>query len=582
MTRDPGIPSHERLAGELGLGWRDRGMVAADGVDVELARVAGIAALDESKCGFRIAISPSVSVLRATAAYDLRDRTDIVVMPVAAFRAMLREHVGAAIADRAAHDLERQHPGQSAAGGMSARQRIVCLAAVVLFGVLLFSHLQAALILLVLLTIPVFAALLVLRLGAVIEGWEPSVVPALPLPDAQLPTYTVLVPLHREAGILDQLLTALTALDYPPGRLDIKILVEHSDDATRGALATRRLPEHVEVVVAPPGAPQTKPRALNIGLLEARGSLLTIYDAEDRPDPRQLRLAANLFARHRPEVACLQGRLAIDNADDSLLTRMFALEYAALFDVINTGLIRASAPVLLGGTSNHFRTDVLRGIGGWDAWNVTEDADLSFRLLRSGYRISDLPSATLEEAPVTLKPWFNQRVRWMKGFFQTMVTHTRHPRTLISELGVRNALVLLSLCGGTLLSAWSYPLFLVATVVTLILQGLPQADTLAHAAIIGVWFTMFGGGLIALLAPVVLGALHRGLRDLLWFLPLLPIYCLLVSGAAFMAVVEYIRAPSRWNKTDHGLARTSRKARNASPAASPRMSDAQPEPASVS
>ncbi len=240
------------------------------------------------------------------------------------------------------------------------------------------------------------------------------------------------------------------------------------------------------------------------------------------------------------------------------LTRMFALEYAALFDVVNAGLMRTGLPVLLGGTSNHFRTTVLRQVGGWDAWNVTEDADLAFRLVRSGYRVADLPSDTLEEAPARLPMWFRQRVRWMKGFMQTLVTHTRSPRRLFGNGQTSQALVLLALCAGTLLSALSYPIFLIYAVVSLSLFGLPNPASAMEAAIIGVWSALAAGGLIAMMAPVVLGAVHRRLTDLIWWLPLLPIYCLLISSAAWVALVEYARAPSQWNKTDHGLAQTSR------------------------
>lgn len=554
----PSPAAEDILARELGLQRQDQGMVAAHNVPCELARVAGIVQLDEAQSGFRIAITPTKAVLAAFRRHDLRNRTDVVVMSPAAFGAMLDDRVGAVLAEQASLGLERQQPGFSAMTGMSRRQRIGGMMLVAVLFACLMAYPRAALLVLAILTIPVFATLLVLRLGAAIDGWWQEAPPALPAGDARLPVYTVLVPLHREAAVLEQLLKALLALDYPPDRLDIKILVEENDTATRQALALRILPAHVQVVVARRGLPQTKPRALNIGLMQARGTLLTIYDAEDRPDPRQLRLAANLFARHAPTVACLQGHLVIDNVDDSLLTRMFALEYAALFDVINTGLIRAGAPVLLGGTSNHFRTDALRHIGGWDAWNVTEDADLSFRLLRFGYRIADLPSATLEEAPVRLVPWFKQRTRWMKGFLQTCITHTRQPRRLVSELGWKNTLVLLSLCAGTLLSALIYPLFLLTTLAGLAIYGLPQATTLADAGMIGIWLTMFVGGLIVLLAPVTIGAMHRGIADLLWLAPLLPLYCLLVSAAAFMALVEYVHAPSQWNKTDHGLARTLR------------------------
>ncbi|MCX7325647.1 MAG: glycosyltransferase [Hyphomicrobiales bacterium] len=222
---------------------------------------------------------------------------------------------------------------------------------------------------------------------------------------------SVLVPLCREAAVAPQLVEALKLLDSPLQRLEIRFIVEEDDIATREALEATGLPAHMSVLAAPDGMPRTKPLALTIGLIKARGDLIAVFGAENRPDPRQLRLAANLIMRLPPEVACLQVRLVIDNCDDRFLARLFALEYAALFDVVNAGLIRTGLLNMLGGTSNPFRTAALHEIGGWDAWNVTKDADLAFRLARHGYGILDLPSDTLEEAPPDLPIWFRQRLR---------------------------------------------------------------------------------------------------------------------------------------------------------------------------
>ncbi len=406
---------------------------------------------------------------------------------------------------------------------------------------------------------PLFLALVWLRCSAVIEAWRPAEDMRLRLRDEELPVYTVLVALYREAKVAPELVAGLKALDYPPDRLDIKFIVERDDPDTRAALIAQDLPWWMEVIVAPDGQPRTKPRALNIGLMEARGTLLTIYDAEDCPDPRQLRLAANLFHNAETSLACLQARLVIDNADDSLLTRMFALEYAALFDVINVGLLRAGLPVLLGGTSNHFRVAALRQVGGWDAWNVTEDADLAFRLARAGYRCRDIPSVTYEEAPAKLGFWFRQRKRWLKGFLQTAITHTRAPRRLFAEAGPRNASVLLALCCGTLASALGFPLFLAATVVTLAFGGFPAAENWLSAFFAGLWVMLTIGGALAIFLPALAGARNRGLLDLVQWLPLKVVYLLLISAAAWSALVEYVRAPHRWNKTDHAGGRTSRR-----------------------
>ncbi len=464
------------LAGALGLAYRDAGLTLADGVDAPLAMAAGIAALSPACAPLRFAIAPTALSAELLSRNGVANRSDIALMPEAAYRAMLRRDGADSLAAHAAGALERRCPGQSARHGVSAGQRgLVALALCV--GALVFWFQPTAFgVLAAAATMPFFYLLVWLRCGAVVEMMARDGQPGQGAGRSALPVYTVLVPLHGEAAVVPQLVAALRALDYPPDRLDIKIIVEADDDATRAAIAAEPLPAHVECLVAPPGQPRTKPRALNIGLIEARGEFLTIYDAEDRPDPDQLRLAVARFRQLPERVACLQARLVIDNVDDGWLTRMFALEYAGLFDVVNAGLMRAGLPVLLGGTSNHFRTSVLRRLGGWDAWNVTEDADLAFRLQRHGYRMADLPSSTFEEAPAGFGPWFRQRVRWMKGFMQTTVTHTRDPGWLWRGPDRLAGLTLLTLCLGTILSALAYPLF-VGSVIVLWARGVGACAT---------------------------------------------------------------------------------------------------------
>ncbi len=545
------------LAGALGLAYRETGLTLADGVDAPMAMAAGIAALSPACAPLRFAIAPTALSAELLARNGAINRPDIALMPEADYRAMLRRDGAASLAAHAAGALERRCPGQCARQGLSAAQRgLVALALGV--GALAFLLEPTALgVLVAIATMPFFYLLVWLRCGAVAEMIGADGRSGRAPEPAELPVYTVLVPLYGEAKVVPQLVAALRALDYPADRLDIKIIVEADDDSTRAALAAELLPAHVECVVAPPGQPRTKPRALNIGLLEARGEFLTIYDAEDRPEPDQLRRAAADFRRLPERVACLQARLVIDNVDDGWLTRMFALEYAGLFDVVNAGLMRAGLPVLLGGTSNHFRTSVLRRIGGWDAWNVTEDADLAFRLLRHGYSMADLPSSTFEEAPAGFGPWFRQRVRWMKGFMQTTITHTRDPRWIWRGPERLSALTLLTLCFGTVMSALAYPLF-VAGVIALILSGPDVAMTLADAAWAGIWGCLIAAGFVAMILPPLVGAWRRGLGDIAHLTVLMPLYCLLISAATLAALVEHAVAPTRWNKTPHGLAQTSR------------------------
>jgi cellulose synthase/poly-beta-1,6-N-acetylglucosamine synthase-like glycosyltransferase len=305
----------------------------------------------------------------------------------------------------------------------------------------------------------------------------------------------------------------------------------------------------------PPGPPRTKPRALNLALLEARGTLFTIFDAEDIPDPQQLRMAATRFLRAPGDLACLQARLVIDHADEGLLPALFALEYAGLFEVLNPGLLRSGLPIMLGGTSNHFRTQALQAIGGWDAWNVTEDADLGLRLARAGYRMGDLPSNTREEAPLTLRVWLKQRSRWIKGYMQTLVTHSRAPLRLLREAGLPATLAFLSLCLGTVLTALAYPAFAVAAALAWREGSLFSPTNAFNSLTSTLALTVWIFGAIALFLPPAIGALRRGSPRLLLLLPLLPLYYGLVCIAAWMALHEYRARRFTWNKTTHGVAR---------------------------
>ncbi len=220
-----------------------------------------------------------------------------------------------------------------------------------------------------------------------------------PVFDRELPAYTVLVPLYREASVAADLVRHMQRIDYPASKLQVLLIVEADDCETRAALARHATAPLFEIVVVPPGGPRTKPKALTYALAFARGDLVVVFDAEDRPEPDQLRKAAAAF-RERPELGCVQARLTPDN-EGSWFARMFALEYAANFDVLLPALADWGAPMPLGGTSNHFPRALLEKVAAWDPYNVTEDADLGIRLARFGYCSTTIFSRTYEEAPVT-------------------------------------------------------------------------------------------------------------------------------------------------------------------------------------
>jgi hypothetical protein len=247
---------------------------------------------------------------------------------------------------------------------------------------------------------------------------SPPASPSHRTPEHMLPVYTVIVALYREAEAVDDLIKSLRALDYPSEKLDIKLVIEAYDRETWPALQRIRPGAPFEIIVAPQVGPRTKPKALNAALPFARGTFTVVFDAEDRPEPDQLRKAVDMFLMEGEDVACVQARLTIDNTNDGWLARLFTAEYAAQFDLFLPGLARMGLPLPLGGSSNHFRTDVLRSIGAWDAYNVTEDADLGMRLARFDYRSVVIDSTTYEEAPAYYVPWLRQRTRWFKGWMR--------------------------------------------------------------------------------------------------------------------------------------------------------------------
>jgi cellulose synthase/poly-beta-1,6-N-acetylglucosamine synthase-like glycosyltransferase len=371
------------------------------------------------------------------------------------------------------------------------------------------------------------------------------------LSDAELPIYSVMVALHREAEVLPQLVEALSKLDYPAARLDVKLVIEADDRQTSDALFKLALPAHFEIIRVPAAQPRTKPKALNYALAFARGEFVTIYDAEDMPDPRQLRQAAEVFAAAPSNTGCLQARLAFYNSNENWLTRQFGVEYATLFDLMLPLLAWVRMPVPLGGTSNHFRTQVLRSIGGWDPFNVTEDADLGLRLARHGFFTRILASTTQEEAPSDLKTWMPQRARWLKGWIQTWVVHTREPLASIRDMGLLQYLMAQILMIGTFLAALLYPWFTASFLWTVLSgkvfqHGGGAAEFAALVANLSV-FILGHGFMLAAGAE----GLRRRLPRARWIVATMPLYWLMISAAAWIALWQFATNPFHWNKTPH-------------------------------
>ncbi|RFZ88760.1 glycosyltransferase [Shinella sp. WSJ-2] len=417
----------------------------------------------------------------------------------------------------------------------------------------------ASLLLHIVLTLLFFAAFLV-RLVALLAEQRQQRGGALTLvpPAGPRPVYSIFVALYREAAVVPQLIDTLDGLAWPTACLDIKLICEADDDATLAALAAMRLGRHYEIVAVPPGHPRTKPKALSYALGAARGTYLVIYDAEDRVDPQQLEEAWRTFETAPSDIACLQAPLIITNARESWLSALFAFEYAGLFRVLLPRLAAARLPMPLGGTSNHFRTRVLQDVGGWDPYNVTEDADLGMRLYRMGYRCGTINRPTYEEAPTTTSAWLGQRTRWFKGWLQTWLVLMRRPSQLVRDMGLWPCFVFQVLIGGLILSSLAHPLLIVYVgMIAWQLFGQsahitsPLELTLFAIDIVNI----FGSyGIFVALGGAGMTPDERRATGRRWAMT--PAYWLLMSLAAWRAVRELRSNPFFWNKTAHRPAQT--------------------------
>lgn len=379
----------------------------------------------------------------------------------------------------------------------------------------------------------------------------------------RLPMYTILLPVfHENINTLRDLLLSLSYLHYPVERLEIFMLTEADDEITQSCLdlLQQEHPIDYTLVVVPKGVIQTKPRACNYGLRFAKGKYLVIYDAEDRPEANQLLksvLTFQLLELSEKEtdhkVMCLQAELAYYNRKDNWLTKSFALEYGIWFGYMLRGLSHRRTLIPLGGTSNHFQTAVLRKVGGWDSYNVTEDADLGVRLKRLGYRVQILTSYTMEEAPNGVYAWLRQRSRWIKGFMQTYLVHWhKNSKVDARHLSWIDYLNFQLLIGSPIVIFALMPLMLL---LSYLLKSYAHEVILEYPWIFiwsdwNYWFTFV---ILCIMSVVVVR--HHNWHRMFWSMFTMPFYYFLHTLASFLAAKELFTLPFYWQKTDHGASR---------------------------
>ncbi len=484
-------------------------------------------------------------------------RYRLIVTPRPALRHALAEANSPALLVDARQRLARRWPHATASLDLSRPARIAfvgALAAIVAFTAL--APLLARPLLLPFLLIVIVAPAL-LRLLAAFHRPVPAADP--PLTDAALPHYTVLVPLRDEAGMVPQLFAAIGALDYPAEKLDIVFLVEAASAETIAVAEACLHDARFELFVIPDAPPHTKPKALDYVLPLVRGEHVVVFDAEDIPARDQLRRAAERFAAH-PEIDCLQAELRVDNGAENWLTALFAGEYAGLFTLLLPWLAEHRLPLPLGGTSNHFRTAALLAAGGWDAFNVTEDADLGVRLARMRLRTGTLAVVTSEEAPIRLSAWMRQRTRWVKGWMQTFLVHNRHPIQFRRDIGWRGFLFFQIYVGSLIASSLIHTVFALSIAVQIALSGTEwlQFTDVWDGLYLLVLVVGYGGAFGIALA----GLARQHKLELAAYQLLLPLYWLLHAVAAIRAAVELIARPYFWSKTRHGETRMVRVVKN--------------------
>lgn len=477
-----------------------------------------------------------------------------------AIDAVIRESFREELLAGAIYGLAERAPRQSAFT-VFTREQVAVLSFILVAGLILLFVLPRPMTIMVNLLLNVsFAVAVAFKFvvsltGAGFEQWESVTKDEVEaLDDADLPLYTILVPAYKEAEVVGLLMRNLAGLDYPAEKLEILLLLEENDPETVAAAYAADPPGNVHVLIVPDRTPKTKPKACNVGLFFSRGEYLVIYDAEDEPEPDQLKKALVAFRKGPEHLACVQAALNYFNATENMLTRLFTLEYSYWFDYMLPGLYRLNLPIPLGGTSNHFRTDVLRELGAWDPFNVTEDADLGVRASARGYAVGVINSTTYEEANNAVGNWIRQRSRWIKGYMQTALVHLRAPHLLVKAVGFKPAMGFLLLVVGTPLTFLAGPPMWLLYM-TWLFTGTHALDPVFPPALM---YLSLANLLLANTVAVYLGMLAAFKRQRYELTPwalLNPAYWILHSIAAYMALWQLFTKPFYWEKTTHGITR---------------------------
>lgn len=243
---------------------------------------------------------------------------------------------------------------------------------------------------------------------------EQKKVDAIPL---DFPPVSLLIPAHNEEKVISRTLEAMTALDYPKGKLDIVVINDGSTDKT-AEIVSQYAQQHtnVRLLTIPPGeGGKGKSRALNIGVSKTSSEIVAVYDADNTPNSSSLKYLVAQLLLH-PELGAVLGKFRTVNKARNILTRFINIETLSFQAILQAGRWKLFKVSTIPGTNFVIRRSLLEKLGGWDEEAITEDSELTVRIYMENFRVKYIPYAvTYEQEPETWKVWIRQRTRWVRG-----------------------------------------------------------------------------------------------------------------------------------------------------------------------
>ena len=367
--------------------------------------------------------------------------------------------------------------------------------------------------------------------------------------DNTLPVYSILVPLYKEEKVIKYLLRALNKIDYPKANLEIFLLIEEDDHATFKAVLKQKLNEKFKIIIIPFSQPRTKPKACNYGLKYVTGKYVVIYDAEDVPEPTQLKKVVASFESLSDDFVCIQAKLNYFNREENAITKCFSVEYSNWFEFMLPALRRLNLIIPLGGTSNHFKTKKLKEIGAWDDYNVTEDAEIGIRLSLLGYKVALLNSTTYEESPMTFKNWIKQRTRWIKGYLQTYIIFLVNKKKYFKNLSFFQILGFHMFIGLPAFTYFFTP-FLGAIFVLSYFEIIKILGSIKYILLFSQ--IVFVIGIFCSVFITINSVIYHKWYNIIEVIFLFFFYHILHSLASYRAIYQLFSKTYYWEKTEHG------------------------------